>query len=105
MYPYIDGLDDFAGVCFHSSRWPENLSLGGKRVAVIGTGSTATQLVTAIVSQVAHLSLFQRTAQWILPVPNPPIGELPYLLTMGPHSFYWFKLESADQAKARQLDG
>ena len=75
VYPDIDGLDDFAGVCFHSSRWPENLSLGGKRVAVIGTGSTATQLVTAIVSQVAHLSLFQRTAQWILPVPNPPIAE------------------------------
>ncbi|MES1991218.1 MAG: NAD(P)/FAD-dependent oxidoreductase [Pseudomonadota bacterium] len=74
-YPDIEGLDTFSGDAFHTARWPENLSLKGKRVGVIGTGSTATQITGAIVDEVAKLSLFQRTPQWILPLANDPIPE------------------------------
>jgi len=75
VYPDIDGLDSFEGACFHTARWPDDLDLSGKRVGIVGTGSTAIQIVPAIVDQVAKVSLFQRTAQWILPLPNPAYGE------------------------------
>ena len=70
-YPAIDGLRTFAGPCFHSARWDHEVSIAGKRVGVVGTGSSAIQIVTAIVDEVAELRLFQRTAQWIAPAPNP----------------------------------
>ena len=75
VYPDIAGLDTFEGASFHTSRWDHSVSLEGKRVGVIGTGSTATQIVGAVIDQVAKLSLFQRTAQWIMPVPNPAYTE------------------------------
>ncbi|MDO8287985.1 MAG: NAD(P)/FAD-dependent oxidoreductase [Parvibaculum sp.] len=74
-YPDIEGLDTFKGDTFHTARWPDNFSLKGKRVGVIGTGSTATQITGAIIDEVASLSLFQRTPQWILPLANDPIPE------------------------------
>lgn len=74
-YPEIDGLDSFGGPAFHSARWDHSVSLGGKRVGIIGTGSTAVQIVSAIVDEVDKLSLFQRTAQWILPQANPEYTE------------------------------
>jgi cation diffusion facilitator CzcD-associated flavoprotein CzcO len=64
--PDIPGLASFAGACFHSARWNHSAVLDGKRVAVVGTGSTAVQIVSALVPRVAKLSLFQRTAQWVL---------------------------------------
>jgi cation diffusion facilitator CzcD-associated flavoprotein CzcO len=70
-YPDIEGLETFRGASFHSARWDHSAPLDGRRVGVIGTGSTATQIVPAIVDRVAKLSLFQRTAQWILPAENP----------------------------------
>jgi cation diffusion facilitator CzcD-associated flavoprotein CzcO len=73
--PDIPGLEDFEGDCFHSARWDHDVSLEGKRVGVIGTGSTAVQIVGAIVDQVGHLALFQRTAQWIMPQENPAYTE------------------------------
>lgn len=75
VYPKIDGLDSFAGACFHSARWDHEVPLAGKRVGVIGTGSTGVQILPAIVDQVASIGLFQRTAQWILPLPNPEHSE------------------------------
>lgn len=74
-YPDIPGLGDFAGPCFHSACWDESASLDGRRVGIIGTGSTAAQITSAVVDRVAHLSLFQRTAQWVLAYPNPPYTE------------------------------
>jgi cation diffusion facilitator CzcD-associated flavoprotein CzcO len=74
-YPDIDGLEDFAGACFHSARWDHDVTLDGARVGVIGTGSTAVQITGALVDRVAHLSLFQRTAQWIAPLENPAYDE------------------------------
>ncbi|MEC9345906.1 MAG: NAD(P)/FAD-dependent oxidoreductase [Pseudomonadota bacterium] len=70
VYPDIAGLEDFGGRMFHTARWPDDVDLKGKRVGIIGTGSTAIQITGAIVGKVAHLSLFQRTAQWVLPLPN-----------------------------------
>jgi cation diffusion facilitator CzcD-associated flavoprotein CzcO len=74
-YPDIDGLDDFEGAQFHSSRWDHDVDIDGARVGIIGTGSTAVQIVGAIVERVGHLALFQRTAQWVLPQANPPFGD------------------------------
>ncbi|MCX8071844.1 MAG: NAD(P)/FAD-dependent oxidoreductase [Candidatus Binatia bacterium] len=73
--PDIEGLDTFAGACFHSARWDHSVPLEGKRVGVVGTGSSAVQIVSAIVSRVQKLVLFQRTAQWIFPQDNPPYSE------------------------------
>ena len=64
----IPGLDSFAGASFHSARWDHSVALEGKRVGVIGTGSTAIQITSALVEKVAHFDLFQRTAQWIMPI-------------------------------------
>jgi cation diffusion facilitator CzcD-associated flavoprotein CzcO len=74
-YPAIEGLDSFEGTAFHSARWNHALSLAGKRVGVVGTGSSAIQIVSALVDEVAELSLFQRTPQWIAPVENPAYSE------------------------------
>ncbi len=73
--PEIPGLDDFQGDVFHSARWDHDVSLAGKRVGVVGTGSTAVQIVTAVIEEVSELSLFQRTAQWIMPGANQDYSE------------------------------
>ncbi len=73
-YPDIEGLDSFAGAVFHSARWDHDVSIAGARVGIIGTGSTAVQIVSAVVDDVARLSMFQRTAQWIMPQQNPPFS-------------------------------
>lgn len=75
VYPDIPGLEDFEGHAFHSARWDDTVALKGKRVGIIGTGSTSVQIVGAIVDRVEKLTLFQRTAQWILPAPNKPVPE------------------------------
>lgn len=66
-WPDIPGLDDFQGLRLHSARWDDAKKLAGLRVGVIGTGSTAVQLVPPIASEAAHLHVFQRTANWVLP--------------------------------------
>jgi len=73
--PEIPGLDVFEGALFHSARWDHGVALDGRRLGVVGTGSTAVQIVSALVDRVAKLSLFQRTAQWIMPQDNPPYAE------------------------------
>jgi len=73
--PDIAGLGDFAGACFHSARWDHDVPLDGRRIGIVGTGSTAVQIVSALVDRVAKLELFQRTAQWIMPGVNPAYAE------------------------------
>ena len=65
--PDIDGIDSFQGEVFHSAEWNHDYDLAGKRVAVIGTGASAIQIVPEIAKDVAHLDVYQRTAPWILP--------------------------------------
>jgi cation diffusion facilitator CzcD-associated flavoprotein CzcO len=70
-YPDLRGLDEFEGAKFHSARWDADAVIDGARVGIVGTGSTAVQIVCAIVERTAKLCLFQRTAQWVMPIPNP----------------------------------
>ncbi|MFI1017457.1 flavin-containing monooxygenase [Streptomyces sp. NPDC020965] len=65
--PDIPGLADFPGKVFHSARWDHDYELRGKRVAVIGTGASAIQIVPAIQPEVGKLTLFQRTPPWVMP--------------------------------------
>lgn len=72
--PNIPGIDSFKGQSFHTSRWPhEQVSFRGKRVAVIGTGATAVQLITEIAKDIGHLTVFQRTPNYCAPLRNAPI--------------------------------
>ena len=73
--PDIEGLDTFAGPRFHSARWDHGVPIAGRRVGVVGTGSSAVQIVSAITEQVGELRLFQRTPQWIAPAPNPAFTD------------------------------
>jgi cation diffusion facilitator CzcD-associated flavoprotein CzcO len=65
--PEVPGLERFEGPIFHSAHWDHSLALAGQRVAVLGTGASAIQFAPAIAGEVAKLSIFQRSAPWILP--------------------------------------
>jgi cation diffusion facilitator CzcD-associated flavoprotein CzcO len=72
--PDIPGINDFAGECYHTGRWPhEPVSFAGKRVAVIGTGSSGIQSIPEIAKEAAHLTVLQRTPQFAFPCGNRPI--------------------------------
>jgi cation diffusion facilitator CzcD-associated flavoprotein CzcO len=73
LVPEIAGLARFKGRVFHSARWPGSASLAGERVAVIGTGASAAQLVPPVAEVAARLHLFQRTPSWILPKNDRPM--------------------------------
>ncbi len=93
-YPEIRGRGTFAGPAFHSSRWDHQVSLADKRIGLIGTGSTGVQIIAELGGNVRQLKVFQRTAQWIYPMPNPRYSRLtraalsrwPRLNALG----YWF---------------
>lgn len=70
QYPNFPGIDTFSGTAVHSSHWPQQLDVEGKRVAVIGTGASAYQIVPAIAGKVSSLKVFQRNAPWTLPTAN-----------------------------------
>ena len=67
QYPEIDGIEKFAGKIMHTAEWDPDYALAGKRVAVIGTGASAIQVVPAIQPEVASLAVFQRTPPWVMP--------------------------------------
>jgi len=73
--PEIEGMASFAGAMFHSARFDHSVKLDGARVGIVGTGSTAVQMVSALVRRVAKLALFQRTAQWVMPQENPAYSQ------------------------------
>jgi cation diffusion facilitator CzcD-associated flavoprotein CzcO len=73
VVPAIPGLEDFEGRSFHSSRWDHDHPLEGARVAVVGTGASAVQFVPQIRRRAQHVTVFQRTAQWVLPKPDRPV--------------------------------
>jgi len=69
--PAFDGLEDFGGRTFHTGRWPhEPVDFSGQRVGVIGTGSSAIQSIPLIAEQAAHLHVFQRTPNYVVPARN-----------------------------------
>lgn len=74
-YPPIDGLESFAGDRFHTADWDDQYQLAGKRVGVIGTGSSAVQMMDPLSNEAQSLTVFQRTAQWIMPTDNIKYSE------------------------------
>ena len=92
--PDIDGRDDFTGPAFHSARWDTSLELTGKRVAVIGTGASAMQLVPEVASQASEVLVFQRHPPWIYPADtyrsNVPDGER-WLFNRVPYYARWYR--------------
>lgn len=95
--PQLPGLDSFAGKTFHSAKWDHAYPLGGKRVAVIGTGASAIQFVPRIAEQVGQLKVFQRTPPWIVPRddhPHSPLQKLgfrwlPGLMRLNRWRIHW----------------
>lgn len=84
--PKIEGIEDFQGDIFHSARWKHDVDLSGKRVAVVGTGSSAIQMVPELAAEVGKLVLFQRTPAWVLPKPDhaiPPIEKAAFRYVPG----------------------
>lgn len=73
--PHFEGVETFKGAVFHSARWDHDVPLDGRRIGVIGTGSTAAQLTVELAPRASRFDLFQRTAQWVMPRPNPPFTE------------------------------
>ena len=70
LVPKIPGIEDFAGRVVHTSDWPEDLDVSGKRVAVVGNGASAMQVVPAIAESVSELTIFARSKQWAAPFPQ-----------------------------------
>jgi len=74
-YPDIEGLDSFRGDMFHTARWNHDVDLRGKRVGIIGTGSTASQVISEVSKTVGKLTVFQRTPQWIFSLEDKTYSE------------------------------
>ena len=73
--PRFEGMDTFDGESFHAFHWPHDpIDLRGKRVAVVGTGATAIQLIPEVAKEAAHLTVFQRRPNWAAPLNNAPIS-------------------------------
>ena len=92
--PAIEGAERFTGPAFHSARWRHDVDLTGKRVAVIGTGASALQLIPPIAEQTAHLTIFQRTPAWLLPTPDytdPVPAATQWLFREVPGYHHWYR--------------
>jgi cation diffusion facilitator CzcD-associated flavoprotein CzcO len=74
-YPKLPGLERFEGTRFHSAEWDHGFDPAGKRIAVIGTGASAVQFIPQLAPQAASLQVYQRTAPWVLPKKDAPIGR------------------------------
>ena len=93
--PEWPGQDTFRGAQMHSQEWDHSVDLAGKRVAVIGTGASAYQIVPSIVDDVDQLYVFQRSAPWMIPAPtyhDPMSSEADWLHAHVPHYGQWFRL-------------
>jgi len=73
--PDLPGLEHFQGTCFHTARWNDDHDLAGERVAIIGSAASAVQTIPEIAPVVAHLDVYQRTPQWVLPKADAPFTE------------------------------
>ena len=76
VLPDFPGIDSFAGEWYHTARWPkETVDFAGKRVGVFGTGATGIQVIQTIASEVGHLTVFQRTPTYTIPMKNPKLDD------------------------------
>jgi cation diffusion facilitator CzcD-associated flavoprotein CzcO len=96
-FPDLEGRETFAGISIHSAQWEPALDLTGKRVAVIGAGCTAVQIVDAVVDDVEHLTVFQRQPHWVAPRRRPSDDVPDYHRWLARHVPYyanWVRLKS-----------
>jgi cation diffusion facilitator CzcD-associated flavoprotein CzcO len=110
--PPLPGLDGFSGPAFHTAQWRHDVDLAGKRVAVIGTGCSAIQVVPAIQPEVAQVDVYQRSPGWTLPKMDFPYSErtqrmferFPVLQRLDRQSVFLFQeLAAAGMTKHRWL--
>ena len=94
VWPTIDGIDTFAGTIFHSGAWDWEHDFAGERVAVIGSAASAVQFVPELADMAGHLTVFQRTANWVLPKVDAPYT---------PEQLDAFRSDPARVAKFRAL--
>ena len=90
----FEGAGSFEGELFHTARWPDAVSLEGKRVGVIGTGASSMQVVPTVVDDVERLTIFQRSAQWARPIPeyNLPVAPASrWLFERVPYYAEWYR--------------
>lgn len=106
--PDIPGMEEFNGPSFHSARWPDDLDLAGKRVAQIGAGASGFQIAPTIADEVAHLDIYQRTAQWMFPnmnyhrsVPDGDVWAMRHL----PFYARWFRFLMFYPASGLSIEG
>lgn len=95
MVPNIPGMDTFAGPRFHTAQWPKDLDIRGKKVAVVGNGASAMQVVPAIATEVAKLTVYQRSPQWVQPFEKfKQLVPAPMQLLFGTVPLYraWYRL-------------
>ncbi|HEX4859886.1 MAG TPA: NAD(P)/FAD-dependent oxidoreductase [Rhizomicrobium sp.] len=97
FYPTIKGAESFAGKTMHTANWDESYDLNGKRVAVIGTGASAVQLVPAIAEKAGRLDVYQRTPGWVIPrmdydfkdTSKARFARFPFLQRLFRNLIYW----------------
>jgi len=97
--PDLPGLDTFKGTCFHSAEWDPETQISSRDVAVIGTGASAAQLVPHVARDAARLTVYQRTAPWVLPLFNGAIprwlrrlyGRWPWLMRLDRALTFWLQ--------------
>jgi cation diffusion facilitator CzcD-associated flavoprotein CzcO len=96
-WPEVPGRNTFAGTSIHSAQWDASLDLNGKRVAIIGAGCTAVQIVDACVDDIEHLTVFQRQPHWVAPRRRPTDDVPEHRRYLGRHLPYyanWHRLKS-----------
>lgn len=92
-YPDIQGIESFAGDMFHTTQWDHSVPLEGRRVGQIGTGSTGVQLAASVAQKAAHLTVYQRSPQWINPIEgytNEITPQMQWLFDHVPHYWGWY---------------
>ncbi len=97
--PSLEGAEAFAGPLFHTACWPDDIALDGKRVAIVGTGASSMQIAPTIADQVASLAIYQRSPQWVRPVPEYSLPvrsgtkwlleHVPYYATWNRFTLFW----------------
>jgi cation diffusion facilitator CzcD-associated flavoprotein CzcO len=111
--PDFDGLEDFAGEWYHTARWPHGgVDLDGKRVGVVGTGSTGIQLIPEIAERAGHLTVFQRTPNYAVPARNRPLEAGEYEEIRESYDDIWERARNSrlgmpfdvEENSARKLD-
>ena len=102
--PTFPGIDSFGGESYHTGLWPhETVDFTGKRVGVVGTGASAVQAIPLIAQEAAELTVFQRTANYILPANNGPVPEDVHQARLADYAGIRERLQSRRSARADTL--